>query len=356
MKTKIITIVLFFISMGLSAQTTLTYPNNGLVAGDNFTFKEIQFVDPGASGPNQIWDLSKIQTTGKEPISTIQIPTLPKIDGIGDYNLSLLDNGYDYMMHSSESDLQELGYVNSDLKLILRYSDPVIKMKYPFAFGASYTDHFIAVANYSETNIIDFFGDCTVTADAYGTLMLPDRTIANALRVKTVKTGLQVNMCGTTDVNIVKYNWYAAGYRYPLVSINIVENRPNVGVEQVLKTAFTNIQQPIKSISINGAPNSIAAINPNKVNAKPEVTVVVSPNPFTDKLNYSYLLNEQMAVSIELYTISGKNISWLVKDQLQLPGMQTGEINSMMYNLTPGVYFLRFTFDKQVVISKVVRI
>ena len=163
-------------------------------------------------------------------------------------------------------------------------------------------------------------------------------------------------MCGTTDVNIVKYNWYASGYRYPLVSINIVDNRPNVGAEQILKTAYTNIQQPIKSISINGAPNSTAAINPNTVNGKPEVTVVVSPNPFTDKFNYSYLLTEQMAVSIELYTISGKNISWLVKDQLQLPGMQTGEINSMMYNLTPGVYFLRFTFDKQVVISKVVRI
>ena len=93
MKTKIITIALFCISMGLSAQTTLTYPNNGLVAGDNFTFKEIQFIDPGASGPSQIWDFTTIQPTGKEPISTIQNPTIPKIDGIGDYNLSLLDNG-----------------------------------------------------------------------------------------------------------------------------------------------------------------------------------------------------------------------------------------------------------------------
>ena len=99
----------------------------------------------------------------------------------------------------------------------LVYSDPVVKMKYPFSYGEQFIDHFIGVAYVNETSRIDFFGDNSVSADAYGTLILPDRIIENALRVKSVKKGLQINMCGTADVNIVKYSWYASGYRYPCV-------------------------------------------------------------------------------------------------------------------------------------------
>ena len=211
MKTLLLTSFLIALSVGLSAQTTLTYPNNAFVPGDSFTYQEIQFADPGNSGQNQIWDFSKIQFTGKSPFSTIQTANLPKVDGAGDYNLSLLENGYEYFMNSSENGLEEHGYSNPDLKLTLKYSDPVIKMKYPFAYGAQFTDHFIGIAYYSETNTIDFFGDNAVSADASGTLILPDRVIDHTLRVKSTKTGLQVNMCGTTDINIVKYSWYAMG-------------------------------------------------------------------------------------------------------------------------------------------------
>ena len=320
------------------------------MVGDSFTYQEIQFTDPGNTGPNQIWDFSKVQFTGKNPVSAIQTANLPRMEGAGDYNLSLLENGYDYFMNSSENGLEEHGYSNPDLKLTLKYSDPVVKMKYPFAYGAQFTDHFIGIAYYSETNTIDFFGDNVVSADAFGTLILPDRVIDNTLRVKSTKTGLQVNMCGTTNISITKYNWYATGYRYPVVSISIVENTPSVGAAQIIKTAYLTTQQPTKSGSTGGT--NIAS----KLIENPPVSVSISPNPFTDQLTYNYFLNEQMSVSIELYNISGKNMAWIVKEQQQPLGLQTGEVIASRYGLTPGVYFLRFTFDKQVVISKIVKI
>ena len=356
MKTLFFTAVLVSLSIGLDAQTSLTYTNNGLIAGDSYNFKEIQFPDPGSAGPNQIWDFSQIQFTGKSPVGTLQSPALPKLEGIADYNLSLFENGYDYCMNCTENGLEELGYVNSEIKIVLKYSDPVVKMKYPFSYGAQFTDHFIGIGTYSETSIIDFFGDNTVSADGYGTLILPDRVVENSLRVKSVKTGMQINMCGTADVNIVKYNWYAAGYRYPLLSLTIAETRPNVGAVQITKTAYTNTQQPNKSISVNGSNVIAKTIDPSQQNTKPDVSVLISPNPFTDKLTFSYFLNEPIKVSIELYSMGGKNISWLVKDQLQPMGTQTGELLATMYNLRSGVYFLRFTFDKQVVIQKIVKI
>ena len=356
MKTIFTFSVLIFFSFQLRAQTILTYSENGLIIGDSYNFQEIQFPDPGNAGPNQIWDFSKIQFTGKNPVSTLQSPTIPKLDGVGDYNLSLSENGYDYFMNCTQSDLEELGYTNSDLKMTLRYSDPVVKMKYPFSYGSQFTDHFIGVATYSETNTIDFFGDHTVSADASGTLILPDRIVDNTLRVKSVKTGLQINMCGTANVNIVKYSWYAAGYRYPLLTLTTVENHPSVGSPQITKTAYLNNQQPTKKGIIPGNTLASGLTDQAKLTGKPDISVSLSPNPFSDKLTYNYFLNEPVNVSIELYNMSGKNISWLVKDQLQSVGSQTGELNSSMYGLVSGVYFIRFTFDKQVVIQKIVKI
>ena len=356
MKTLAITSVLIILSIGLSAQTTITYANNALRIGDSYLFQEVQFPDPGGAGPNQVWDFSKIQFTGKNPEGTLQPPGVSPLIGIGESNISLNENGYDYFMNSTESDLKELGYLNNELKLTLKYSDPVVKMKYPFSYGGQFTDHFIGVALYNETSTIDFFGDHTVAADAYGTLILPDRIIENTLRVKSVKTGLQINMCGTTDVNIVKYSWYATGYRYPLLCLTSVENRPSVGAVQLIKTAFTNTRQPIKSGSIAGTIIAAAITDPTKVISKPEVSVNLAPNPFSDNLTYSYFLSEPLNVSIELYNMAGKNISWLVKDQQQPSGLQTGELISSKFGLVSGVYFIRFTFDKQIITTKIVKI
>jgi hypothetical protein len=337
------------VSVGLFAQTSLTYEKNALVKGDSFAFLEIQAPDPGNAGSNQIWDFSMIQYTGKNPVSTLQDVPLQKIAGVDASNLSLNENGYDYFMNSSVNKLEELGYVNAENKLTLVYSDPVVKMKYPFSYGDQFADHFIGIAYYNETSKIDFFGDSRVTADAYGTLIMPDRIIDNALRVKTVKTGLQINMCGFTDVNIVKYSWYAQGYRYPVISISTVENKYNGGATEITKSAFTNTQQLIEK-------NAIASSGtPAKQIEKKDVTVILSPNPFNDKLIFDYSLPTQMPVSIELYDMSGKHSGWLVKNQPQSGGLHTGELNANTYGLKPGVYFIRFSFDKQVMIRKVVK-
>lgn len=349
MKTLFLTSVLTFITIGLFSQTTLTQANNALLSGNSFTLKEIQSPDPGNAGASQIWDFSLIQYTGNTPVATLQEAPVPGMPGVGVYNLSMIETGYDYFMNSTSNQLEELGYMNAEKNLTLIYSDPVIKMKYPFGYGDQFTDHFIGVATYSVTNTIDFFGDYRVAADAYGTLIMPDKIIDNTLRVKTVKTGLQINMCGTTDVNIVKYMWYAAGYRYPVLTISQVENKFSGGTTQVIQSAFTNTQQLAAKSSLAGS-----RIQDQQI-VSTDIKVVLSPNPFNNKLIYSYSLPEQNPVSIELFDMAGKHIGWLVKNQIQTEGSQTGELDAATFGLTPGVYFMRFAFDKQVIIRKVVK-
>lgn len=352
MKTRIFILLLIFVPVGLMAQTSLTFSNNSLRDCDSNTYEEILFPDPGASGPNQTWDFSHIEFLGKNQGSILRASKTPLMPGVSNCNLLLAENGYEYLMNSNENVLEELGYVNNEKKLTLLYSDPVVKMRYPFSFGNQFTDHFVGVALYDGTSKIDFFGDFTVSADAFGTLILPDRVVNNALRVKSVKKGLQINTCGTTDVSIVKYSWYATGYRYPLLSLNIVETSGNGCAAQITKTAYSNTQQSNFKSGILEA-NAPIASSPA---GQSEVKVVISPNPFMDQLTFNYLLAEPFNVSIEVYDTSGKTHGWLVRNQLQREGLHNGELNASNFGLTPGLYFMRFTFDNQIVIHKVVKL
>ena len=355
MKSRIVAFLFFSLPLGLLAQNSLTWQNNSLRICDSNTYHEIQFSEPGTAGSGQIWDFSKIQDAEKSVVSTIQCAELPRMSGINDYGLTLDENGYEYFMSSTEKELIEQGYINAEQKLVLSYSDPIIKMKYPFSYGDHFTDHFSGVAWYGGTSAIDLVGDFTVVADGSGKLILPDKVYEEAMRIKSVKKGMQVNMCGTNDFTITKYNWYAAGCRYPVLSLNIIENRPNGGAPVITKSASTNTQQfSVKNASI-GAKAIISSKTGSDVAEVADVSVVVSPNPFYDKLKYEYFLAKPMNVSIELYDVSGKTNSMLLTNQLQNAGLQNAEFLSSGYGLTAGVYFMRFTFDKQVVICKIVK-
>ncbi|MEI6139129.1 MAG: T9SS type A sorting domain-containing protein [Mariniphaga sp.] len=348
--------LLVVLSIGLFAQTSLTYKNNGLAIGDSNTFQEIQYLDPGNTGTGQTWDFTNLIYTGKSPVSSILIPPVQKLTGIGSTNILLNDNGYDYFMKSSENQLEELGYVNKELKINLVYSDPVIKMKYPFNYGSMFNDHFIGVAFANDSNRIDFFGDCFVSADACGALILPDRIIENALRVKSVKKGIQINMCGKVDINIVRYSWYADGYRYPIVTTNMIETSYYNAAPTFTKSSFINTQQWIeKGANIGmGFPGKI--IGSESLIDNRAITVTLSPNPFQERLTYSFTLDKPMSVSVELFDLSGKHIAWHEKKQLKANGLHTGELGPLTNNLPTGVYFVRFTFDNQSVIRKVIKI
>jgi hypothetical protein len=340
---------------GLSAQTIVTYQNNSLRVCDSNTYREIQYADPGNAGAGQLWDFSTIVDAGKNIVSAIQCAEIPKMNGVNDYSLLLDENGYEYFMSSGDKDLVEQGYVNKEQKLVLSYSDPVVKIKYPFAYGDQFTDHFKGVALYDETSSIELMGDITVSADGYGTLILPDRVIEGALRVKSVKQGLQVNMCGTNDFTITKYSWYASGFRYPVLNLVTTESRLNRGAPIITRSANTNIQQFIVKSTVLGMDILAQSKTSSSIAGKQEVKVLVSPNPFGDQLKFEYTLPGQMNVSIALFDGSGKSFASLVSNQQQAVGFHSGELNSSRYSLMPGIYFMRFSFDKQVASYKVVK-
>ncbi|MFH1160900.1 MAG: hypothetical protein V1733_08130 [bacterium] len=71
--------------------------------------------------------------------------------------------------------------ISLEKEIALVYTDPIQKMRYPFSFGAHIGDTYAGYAFYNEVTRIDFSGEYTVDGDAFGTLILPDMVIKDAL-------------------------------------------------------------------------------------------------------------------------------------------------------------------------------
>lgn len=338
-----------FAVSGLFGQVTLTYINNSPLPGDSSSIHEINYVNPGDPGDNQLWDLSGIQFTGKKNFTGVTENPEMKTSGVIDKSLILSDGGFDYTCGSGEKGYAETGYVNHTKKMTLDYIDPLTKMKYPLSYGGHFSDPFAGVAWYNNTTRIDLSGNYNVTADASGTLILPDRILKNTLRIKTVKQSLQIGVCGSTQSNIVKYYWYAPGYRYPVLMVSTTENSYGMKDPVITKTALVNLNQ--HSAGVFASSSDVANSSETVDNA-----VIVYPNPFSDQATYNYFLRKKIPVMVELYDMSGKLEVKVEQSQEQSEGLHTGVINAAVLGLRPGVYYLRFTMDKQVVVSKIVKI
>jgi hypothetical protein len=348
---KRIYILLLFSALlsNVFGQGTITFLNNGLLPGDSSRTLEINFIDPGNPGENQVWDFSGIQYTSKNTPWGVTSDTSLKMPGTNDKGLILSEEGYDYRYISHENSLVETGYVNTGKKMVLNYADAVIKMQYPFSYGQSFSDPFSGVAWFNETSRIDLSGEFFVTADAFGTLILPDRILKNTLRVKTVRQSLQIGVCGSAQSNTDKYFWYAPGYRYPVLMVCITASSHSGKEPVIVKNAWVNLNQQTMASVVTGS-------DPNNQVKTAENSVIVYPNPFTEQLTYNYFLRKQLTVTVELFDMSGKFNFWVEKKQLQSEGLHTGTINASILGLPPGVYYLRFTLDKQVVVTKVVKV
>ena len=157
-------------------------------------------------------------------------------------------------------------------------------------------------------------------------------------------------MCASTVSNSVKYAWYAPGMRYPVIVISNMEYQASNQVPTVTKAALVNLEQLNENDALAGT-NELQSET-----GKTDVSVILFPNPFSEKTTYNYFLRKQLPVTIELFDMTGNNRLQLVKNQIQSEGLHTGDVDGMANGLTPGIYYLRFTFDKKVVISKIVKV
>lgn len=347
MKRIIILIVPLFFTICSFSQVSLTLINNGMSPGDSATYIKIPFVAPGDAGQDQFWDFSGISISGEKMVRKITSAPLKKEKDSIDYDIVLNEGDHQYLLKQARDSYSEVGGITNEYTIA--YSDPIIRMIYPLAYGNHFSDNFSGLATTQHGRKIDFSGVYVVTADAFGTLVLPDHSYTDVLRVKTETNGLEVNPCNSVESKITRYSWYAPGHRYPVLNISITERSISGKTAEITKAAL------LWSGSNGDTPGG-KTITQVPVVADEDPIVIVYPNPFEDKVNYYYFLRKSLPTAITLTDVTGRTSAQLMKQQVQSEGLHYGSIESADFNLNPGVYYLRFVFNKQVVVKKVIKL
>jgi len=344
MKSAILLILLFIVT-NVFSQVVLTYRNNAPLPGDTIITQEIDPVSPGSAGPGQVWDFSGIRLTGEKNKSFLSQKPTRSVDGLSNFTTILNDKGYEYFYKMDENSSEILGLSNKEMSLVL--ADPILKMKYPVIYGSNFTDEFNGTGINTHKSDIAISGDYSLEADAYGTIILRDRIVKDALRIKIVENKIQINPCNVYQIKTVAYYWYVPAARYPLIGITTREVSNNGQEPAITNTAFFNPEMSNSGILLAGSGQE----NPNTG----ELSLILYPNPFIGNLYYNYFLRKQLPVTVELVDMTGKTIVSLSKEQVQSEGFHTGELDAVKYGLKMGVYYFRFTYGDKVLVSKVIK-
>lgn len=201
----------------------------------------------------------------------------------------------------------------------LTFTNTGIVARYPIDYGYSLTDAIAGTVTFSLP--ASFTGSITTTADAMGTLLMPQtHTFSNVLRVKSVQTiSINVIFVGKiAEINQTVYSYYHASSKFPILTITNASN------------TFSN-QPAIKTTGASG--NAAFLAIGIKENSLGNLNFAVYPNPAINEV--SILLEQnKIAESISVVNSLGQKIRSYTN---------TNQIN--ISELPQGIYYLEVKAD-----------
>jgi len=325
--TTLLLLPVLFFYQEITAQPTLTNANTSPQVGESFMYHLIDYTvgSEGASGANVTWDFSGLIGTDTLIVNWVDPSTTPYAASFSSLNICYEFGGiYDYYV-SSSSDYSRQGGVQGGI--VLAYSDPEKQIEYPCTFNSTFIDSF-AVTFFNGVTF-DRTGTITVTADAYGTVILPYGTFNDVLRLKAVEDYRDDFIGGPYLYNTEVYLWYKPGIHYPILS-------------------FTSFVSTIGSTTY-GSYLDQSSVGINKTFA-PEFNFNIYPNPANTFTNINYSIIKPAYVKISLNNLLGQEIKVLVNEK-QPTGNYKEIVN--LENLSKGVYLFRLEIDGNIEIKKV---
>lgn len=372
MKSTILT--LFLLSLcAFSVYGQINKQHQGLRIGDEIIKQQVEYVDPGEAGANQVWDFSRLKTINEEYKLTYNLP--PLLDDslyiMGDYSFAKKDiaegelivateHNTMYYYRQKEDSLLLLGHENPTVRL--QYTGPVLMMTFPAGYGQpSAEKEYLSKGLYSSTVPVGSQGNITLGIDAFGKMILPTGDTLNpVIRVKHIKTFNNENH--NTDKILETYSWYTKGYRYPI--FETVRNINAADSTEIFRTAF--FYPPQEHLYISNDPDNLALLeemwnmeNKNKENNASQkdtlVEVILShkayPNPVSTQLTVEYTLKEQSPVQLLLVSTEGNIVRNIQKKQEAGPQQEVIDCSGLMF----GSYHLKLIAGQQTISITIIK-
>ena len=239
MKKLIVSILLVLIVNLVWAQPVITNAEDF----DIGTVLKFQKCDPsgvssGSAGVNQIWDYSTLTSLADTSTEWMLDPSLTTHGNLfPSANLVVkVSNGQFTYVNKTIDENNIVGYIDTTSSFpATLYPNPMLIAKRPLTYTTVITDTFMLSGSSA-------LGIVTLDPDAYGTLILPNGTYSNVLRVKIS----QVHPWFTYNV----YVWFDGISKSALLKI---DNQPNV--EYLLSETVIGITEIKKQKTFNFYPN-----------------------------------------------------------------------------------------------------
>jgi hypothetical protein len=295
----------------IAQSPVLTAANSNPFIGESFTGNGINYTNPGSGGVNQTWNFSSLTSSSTQTDIIVDATTTTNASSFPNASFATYtaSNSFYNYFSATSSALSIEGYVyGPPSNLIIPYSDPQIVLTYPFSMGSTFIDNYSGTYT-SGPNTIIRTGVDTVTADGYGTLILPNGTFTNALRVLVIDNYADTTSLGAPYAlfTMTTYNWYIPGTHYQVMS---------------LSTLTSNGGPPLAQFGTYLDANSIGT----SVNDLSDADVNLYPNPASEKL---FVQSKGNIKSLKCIDFSGQTVEL------------KNENNSIdISGLSNGIYFL----------------
>ena len=290
-----------FASTALLAQPTIEMNDFTPEYGTQVSLRGASsYEEQEVGGEDLTWDYSELNGSGN---ITIRVQTVVEPDGqpaaesyptaTHVYSANNINSGISDYKEFGDNEIELLGrHFNLDEPGdpdLIDYTDPRTELVFPLSYGDTFTDTYEnqqsnSVAEYYET------AEFTATVDAWGTLILPEGTFEDVLRVRYDITGeftsIEFDVEETVSLTETSYAYYKAGIALPLM----VAGERVQGESTFLSTRFYD-------------PTTIGIEEVTALN-----NVSLYPSPANDFLHVELDLVQSSDVTVEIYDMTGKRV------------------------------------------------
>ncbi len=302
----------------MNAQPVLTFSDNAPTPGQSYTLRYGPFLNEGAAGAAQTWDLSALTTDSMVTITLANPATTANAASFPTANVA--ETGSEAVMYwrTAADGVYLAGSAADDV--LIPYSDEGRYLPYPCAFNDTWTDDVAATFSIDGTNVVRN-GTIVGEADGYGTLIMPTWTANNVLRVHWHEETTDSLDLFTLDAVYDSYLYFVEGQSYPIVQLVHAE------VTFFGQTEVVQHAQWVNELSTGVG-----------THASENLSLDVFPNPADGHLNIVIPATLQGAVRIHIADAQGRMVSEL-RDAPLSGGRGQVDISA----LPAGIYLLSAT-------------
>ncbi len=287
-------------------------------SGASFVYEQANYMSMPNAGANQTWNISAAVPTNDLTFNWV---TPGSTDG-GSYfptatvavsPVALFQLDQYFTITSTQMD--DIGtYIPF---ILTTCSDPITILKFPLAYGTSWTDAYTCSRDDSGLIFSNITGNLSATADGYGTLITPYATINNVIRVSLTNNNTIVGG-GTTTVTTItaQYYWKPGAGSY--VAYNYIQQQTVNGIATT----------PVERLRyLNGSAIGMDELVNNAIG------IDIAPNPADDRTLITFAT--QGLSTLEVFNTQGQAVQEIALGH-KGPGIHQEHLDTSA--LRAGVY------------------